>query len=62
MYVSAKAAELRKHTENDPNCAELGWAMHITGSGPVKRPSVPLVPRASRLPFMQVMKITTGFQ
>ena len=27
MYqgVSAKAAEHRKHTENDPKCVELGW-------------------------------------
>ncbi|KAL5486440.1 hypothetical protein EMCRGX_G018915 [Ephydatia muelleri] len=27
MYqgVSAKAAEQRKHSENDPKCAELGW-------------------------------------
>ena len=27
MYqgVPAKAAEHRKHTENDPKCAELGW-------------------------------------
>ena len=23
--VSAKAAEHRKHTENDPKCVELGW-------------------------------------
>ena len=27
MYqgVSAKSAEHRKHTKNDPKCAELGW-------------------------------------
>ena len=27
MYqgVSAKSAEHRKHTENDPKCVELGW-------------------------------------
>ena len=27
MYsvAAARAAELRKHTQNDPKCAELGW-------------------------------------
>ena len=31
--VSAKAAEHRKHTENDPKCVELGWPLAVESYG-----------------------------